>query len=178
MLVHELAHIIAESAHAAMGQRRKYTQDPYMVHPESVVAILAETLGKDATDEMFAVAYLHDVIEDTKYPMGLIRFNCGAQVATAVALLTNSTEGNRATRKAADIERLAKAPGWVQSVKVADLIDNTRSIVQHDPDFSKVYMREKRELLAVLTKADERLLKTANEIVDNYYKGETYYRTI
>ncbi|HCP79386.1 MAG TPA: guanosine polyphosphate pyrophosphohydrolase, partial [Pusillimonas sp.] len=57
-------------------------------------------------------------------------------------------------------------PGWVQTIKCADLISNTGSIVQFDPDFAKVYLEEKRLLLGVLTKADRRLWTIANEIAE------------
>ena len=58
-------------------------------------------------------------------------------------------------------ERLARAPGWVQTIKCADLISNTSSIVKHDPVFAKTYLEEKRLLLDVLTMADKRLRELA-----------------
>jgi hypothetical protein len=43
----------------------------------------------------------------------------------------------------------------VQSIKCADLISNTSTIVKHDPGFAKVYLPEKKAILEVevLTKA-------------------------
>lgn len=52
---------------------------------------------------------------------------------------------------------------WVQTIKVADLISNTSSIVRHDPKFAVVYLDEARQLLDVLTRADPRLLAMARE---------------
>lgn len=60
-----------------------------------------------------------------------------------------------------DRQRLAESSREVQTIKVADLIDNTPSIVQHDPDFARVYLREKRDLLNVLTLADQDLVDRA-----------------
>lgn len=60
-----------------------------------------------------------------------------------------------------DCQRLAESSREVQTIKVADLIDNTPSIVQHDPDFARVYLREKRDLLNVLTLADQDLVDRA-----------------
>jgi len=60
-----------------------------------------------------------------------------------------------------DRQRLADSSREVQTIKVADLIDNTPSIVQHDPDFARVYLREKRDLLNVLTLADQDLVDRA-----------------
>jgi hypothetical protein len=64
-----------------------------------------------------------------------------------------------------DRQHSAAAPAAAQTIKVADLISNTRSIVAHDPGFAKVYLEEKRMLLEVLTKADPTLLNKAKEQV-------------
>jgi hypothetical protein len=78
-------------------------------------------------------------------------------------LLSDLEQGNRAERKAASRLRLAAAPGWVQSIKVADLISNTSSIVQNDPKFAATYLEEKRLMLDVLDHADDRLIVIARE---------------
>ena len=78
-----------------------------------------------------------------------------------VILLSDFETGNRTERKAASRERLANAPGWVQTIKCADLISNTSSIVKHDPKFAVTYLEEKRLLLDVMTKANSRLLELA-----------------
>ncbi len=49
----------------------------------------------------------------------------------------------------------------MQTVKVADIVSNTSSIVQHDPKFAEVYLDEKSLLLDVLTGADPRLVALA-----------------
>ena len=50
----ERARTFATAAHAATGQKRKYTHEPYIVHPEEVVSILR---GRDfTTPEMLAAA--------------------------------------------------------------------------------------------------------------------------
>ncbi len=84
-------------------------------------------------------------------------------MAGAVQLLSDMETGNRAERKAASRERLSRAAGWVQTIKCADLISNTSSIVQHDPKFAVTYLEEKRLLLDVLTNADSRLVRIARE---------------
>jgi len=45
------------------------------------------------------------------------------------------------------------------------LIDNSVSIIEHDPKFAKVYLKEKALLLDVLTKADSVLLAQAREML-------------
>jgi (p)ppGpp synthase/HD superfamily hydrolase len=155
----------ARKVHAT--QRRKYTNAPYFDHLAEVVGV-AMSVGWHAPqvhpDTFMAVAWLHDCVEDQDIRLAEICSKFGTQVAEGVFFLSDMEQGNRATRKRLSRERLAQAPGWVQTIKCADLISNTSSIVQHDPDFAKVYLEEKRLLLEVLTKADRRLHTIASEL--------------
>ena len=69
--------------------------------------------------------------------------------------------GNRAVRKAIDLVHTAKASAEAKTVKLADLIDNTKSIFAHDPKFAKVYLKEKALLLEVLEEGDAALMAIA-----------------
>jgi hypothetical protein len=60
-----------------------------------------------------------------------------------------------------DRAHTAAAPAEAQTVKLADLISNTRSIVAHDAKFAETYLAEKRLLLEVITKGDAQLLQMA-----------------
>lgn len=73
-------------------------------------------------------------------------------------------------RKAIDREHTAKASPAAKTIKLADLIDNTRSIVKYDPSFAEVYLREKAELLKVLTDGDQTLWSMAKDILDRHLK--------
>ena len=150
----------ARIAHGA--QARKYTGEPYITHPIAV-ANLVETVPH--TQEMLAAALLHDVVEDTSVQLFEIEAKFGGEIAKLVEWLTdvNQHVGNRKARKALDRERLAKAPAEVQTIKLADLIHNTKSIEQHDPGFWKVYKQEKIALLDVLTKGDRSLMHIAQQ---------------
>lgn len=139
-------------------QRRKYTNNPYTDHLAEVAGIVATV---DNSAETIATAWLHDCREDQGVMGEEIERRFGIRVAVGVSLLSDFEQGNRAERKAAGRERLASAPGWVQTIKVADLISNTASIVMHDQDFAKVYLEEKRLFLDVMTKADARLVVIA-----------------
>jgi (p)ppGpp synthase/HD superfamily hydrolase len=112
-----------------------------------------------------AVCWLHDSIEDTEVTWDdlLIEFN--TDIADAVLLLSDTEKGNRAERQAASRERLSKAPGWVQSIKCADVISNVSSTVKHDLDFAKTYLEEKRLLLDVLNEADPSLRALAMSMI-------------
>ena len=144
------AFAFADRAH--WGQTRKYTEDPYIVHPIEVVSLIRQVQGH--TEDMICAAYLHDVVEDTSWSISAIQKRFGDVVAAYVEALTDPPKVpgvNRATRKHLERQRLAAAPPEVQTIKLADLISNTQFIVEHDPDFAKVYLREKRDLLAVMT---------------------------
>jgi len=157
----ERARLFATAAHAAVGQTRKYTGEPYVVHPIEVSQLVASVGG---TDAMVAAALLHDVLEDTDVTVDLLETEFGSEVADLVLWLTDVStpeDGNRSTRKALDRQHSAAAPAAAQTIKVADLISNTRTIVEFDPGFAKTYLEEKRLLLEVLTRADPTLLDQA-----------------
>lgn len=149
----------------AMGahgeQKRKYTGDPYWFHLDSVVKILMQNTS--VTDEMLAAAWLHDVVEDTTFRIFDISIFFGKTIAELVNALTEPSHaaGNRAQRKAIYNEQLANACPTVQTIKYADLIDNTSSIVERDPDFAKLYLEEKRILLPMIDKGCPKLYEIA-----------------
>jgi (p)ppGpp synthase/HD superfamily hydrolase len=149
----------AEKAHA--GQTRKYTGEPYISHPRDVAWMV---YAATSDDEATAAAWLHDVVEDCGVDPREIAALFGMRVAQLVEMVTDVSrpeDGNRRARKAIDRDHLARADATGQTIKLADLIDNTTSIVERDPDFAKVYLREKRELLEVLTKGDRMLWERA-----------------
>lgn len=161
----EHARIFATAAHAAVGQLRKYTNEPYIVHPAEVVSIVRSV---PHTEAMLAAAWLHDVVEDTGVTIETVRAEFGTEVADLVSWLTDVSrpeDGNRAHRKARDREHTAAAPAEAQTVKLADLISNTRSIMAHDPKFAVTYLEEKRALLAVMTRGDATLMSIARRHV-------------
>jgi (p)ppGpp synthase/HD superfamily hydrolase len=145
------------------GQKRKYTGAPYTDHLAEVAGIVTTV---DWSDEATCVAWLHDTMEDCEVTRAELAALFGRYVADGVWWLSDlEKEGNRAQRKAASRARLAQAPAWIQTIKVADMISNTSSIVQHDPAFAVVYLEEKRLLLDVLHGADSRLVAIAREQV-------------
>jgi (p)ppGpp synthase/HD superfamily hydrolase len=163
----ERARVFATAAHAAVGQTRKYTFEPYIVHPAEVASIVATV---PHTEAMIAAAWLHDTVEDTGVTIEVIRAEFGAEVAELVGWLTDVSRpehGNRAHRKALDRAHSAMAPAEAQTVKLADLIANTRSIVAHDKAFAKTYLEEKRLLLAVMTKGDPTLMMEARHFIES-----------
>lgn len=166
MTLEDRARVFATAAHAAVGQLRKYTHEPYIVHPAEVVSTLKTV---PHTEAMVAAAWLHDVVEDTGVTLELVRAEFGDEVATLVGWLTDVSRpdhGNRAARKAVDRAHTAAAPAEAQTVKLCDLLSNTRSIMEHDEKFARTYLEEKRLLLEVMTKGDATLRARAQSIVE------------
>ena len=94
--------------------------------------------------------------------------NFGPEVAVLVSWLTDVSkpeDGNRAHRKAMDRAHTAEAPAEAQTIKLADLISNSKSIMQYDPAFAKTYLEEKRLMLEVMTKGDRSLHALASSYV-------------
>jgi (p)ppGpp synthase/HD superfamily hydrolase len=149
------------------GQRRKYTGEPYSMHPIGVSKIV-ETV--EHTPEMIAAALLHDVVEDTPVTFREIKDTFGTTVAEYVHYCTNVSEkedGNRAFRKKMDADHFALGPAESQTIKVADLIHNSQTIIPHDQKFfHKAYKYEKQYMMDVLTKADPILKGQAQSMLD------------
>lgn len=160
----EHAEAFAKAAHR--GQKRKYTGEPYWHHLEEVAQIVKDAGG---SVEMICAAWLHDTVEDCGTKVEQLRATFGDDVAEMVEALTDSThdKGNRKTRKALDRARLAAASPEIQTIKLADMISNTSSIVERDPDFAVVYLREKAALLEVMTGGHPELYRRASELSES-----------
>lgn len=153
----EKAKAFCVAAHQAVGQKRKYTNEPYWHHPFRVASLV---MMVTIDPEVVAAAYLHDTVEDTGVDLSDIHFLFPTRVAVLVDALTDKAKpehGNRAKRKELERNRLGLIPPEAMTIKIADLIDNTESITRHDADFAKVYLAEKRELLEVLKGGDRYL---------------------
>ncbi len=154
---------------AHYGQKRKYTKEPYINHPLSVAGIVS-LVSDDYS--IIAAAILHDTVEDTPVTINEISAWFGSRIAEIVGEVTDISklsDGNRAIRKEIDRQHLSKASPEGQTIKLADLIHNTHSILEYDKKFAKVYMAEKRKLLEVLVRGNPALYWKANAIVCEYF---------
>ena len=158
---------------AHKGQVRKDTGEPYIAHPIEVMGLVKQVVDDP---EMQAAALLHDVVEDTPVSIKEIKDEFGPRVAALVSDLTDVSkpeDGSRAVRKELDRQHSAQASPEAQTIKLADLISNSKSIMEHDPKFAKVYMREKTALLEVLVQGHPTLHKQASDIVSSYYDNRS-----
>lgn len=166
------ARAFAIGAHEAVGHKRKYTGEPYWKHCEQVAHT---TWNFSSSYVMTAAAWLHDTVEDTGVTLPTIVELFGLSVAALVADLTDEYTHeafphlNRAARKDLEAKRLLSVSNNAKTIKLADMLDNTRSIVQHDPEFAKVYMAEKRNVLDSLHGGRGQLWMTNYKIVTEYH---------
>lgn len=160
---------LAFAIHAHQFQRRKYTGHPYIIHPVAVANLVASVGG---TEEMIAAAYLHDVVEDCGIIHPVIAELFGPRVDQYVKDLTNVTlaAGNRRAREYLNLRRFEAASNESKTIKLADLIDNTNTIVKYDPDFAPLYLEEKRKMLEVLKGGNQHLMAMALALA---YRSET-----
>ena len=177
-----LSHIEDFATQAHKGQSRKYTNDPYIIHPIAVAKLVHDIGGSMV---MRAAALLHDVLEDTHvgHEELMVFLHSVPDVTPAEAceihsLVVELTDiythesfpnRNRKARKLLEAERLGRASGDAQTIKYCDLIDNTSSITTHDPGFAKTYMAEKAVLLKHMQCGDQ---GAHMECWDNVHKFE------
>lgn len=162
------AEVFARAAHGAIDQRRKYDGSAYVNHCAEVASILVRYAQWPVSQEQIAAAWLHDTVEDTRITLDDIRDVFGAEVELLVEALTDVSrpeDGPRRIRKEKDRQHTAESSPDAKSVKLADLISNSISIAEHDPDFARVYLKEKALLLEVMQDGDPGLLAKAYEVL-------------
>lgn len=158
-------------------QKRKYTGEPYFNHLVSVAEIVSgHEMG------CIEIALCHDLFEDTNCnfdelykkltDIGYERRNA-YDICSAVIELTDVFTNydyphlNRAKRKEKEANRLGTISRISQTVKYADLIDNSSLITEHDKDFSKVYLKEKEDILKVMNQGNQILYEMCKKVLEN-----------
>jgi len=153
---------------AHKGQTRRYTGEDYVEHPMEVARIVRD----DFYDlDMIAAAMCHDIIEDTEYTLDDVEKVAGKVSASYVEWLSNKEypfAANRKHRKALIAAHLAKAPDAVKTIKLADILHNTPTIIEHDPKFAKVYVAENKLLLKSLKGGSPALFAKVEKILYDF----------
>ena len=151
-------------------QVRKYTGNPYWEHCYDV-GMIANVDSEHGLN--MEIGFCHDLFEDTKCTSiellnflmdnGYTKSEAGIIVSgttdlTDIYTKENFPHLNRKSRKIYESYRLGKIPSDSQTVKYADLISNTSSIVECDPNFAETYIREKHMILDKMRKGQIDLL--------------------
>jgi len=156
---------------AHSDQVRKYSDIPYVVHPIEVVGHLLKYRAH--FDEaifpcMICAALLHDVVEDTPIVIEQIGALFGPTVEEMVDGLTDKTvpeDGNRATRKRMDRDRMEKQNEYVQSIKCADIFCNLSDMEGAPEGFRNKFLKEKHLIVQVMDKANETMKADLVELI-------------
>jgi len=125
--------------------------DPYLSHLLEVAHILAD-MRVDATT--LTAALLHDVVEDTEFPLSRIEERFGAEVAHLVAGVTKIGRLNMVapeTRQAENVRKMLLAmvnDVRVVMVKLADRLHNMRTLDYLEPHKQQRIARETLDIYA------------------------------
>ena len=128
-----------EFAIVAHGNQKYGDGSPYSKHLQAVVDVLIEFGHTDA--KFIASAWLHDVIEDTKYSYQDIKKLFGVEIAEIVYSVTDELGRNRIERHNKTYPKTKLSlDGAI--VKLADRIANTRASIADSDDKLQMYRRE------------------------------------
>ena len=171
----------ATAAHESIGQRRKYSDEPYIVHPLHVMDLLLAHAVNAVTPEMLAAAACHDTVEDTPVTIEQVRVELGDKVGDLVGWLTDVSQpehGNRKTRKEMDLVHTSQAPAQAHTIKCADIVSNAPSITEHNPGFARKWLAEAAAILAVCSDADPGVLAEAQRVVQECLNSSWHSCTV
>lgn len=169
----------AEKAHG--DQQRKYKDEPYVMH---LIRVMEQTGKYSSSLPVLAAALLHDVLEDTKVKKNelhdfLKTIMSSADANKTIKLVVDLTDiytksnyprWNRKRRREQEASRLAHTEAESQTIKYADIIDNSLDIVNADPDFAAVFLRECKMLLGKIQNGNPALRQLAIETVESELK--------
>jgi (p)ppGpp synthase/HD superfamily hydrolase len=108
-----------------LGQYREYNRLPAITHPEAVVQILKRCGFQDRST--LAIAWLHDILEDTSAQYEDLEKRFGRDIAQGVYLLTRNVGPEEYK------QRLLCSPPEVQLIKLADTLHNITTLEQLKP---------------------------------------------
>jgi len=163
---------VKDFTNAAHGQQtRRYSKDPYIVHPMRVMGTCREF-----TNDLpvLCAAILHDVLEDTpithtrleSFLQSIMDTEAANRTLKLVVDLTdvftkkNYPRLNRRTRRQKEAERLGTVDPDAQTIKYADILDNT-DVTRQDPDFAWTFLRECSVILEKMNKGNPDLRNRA-----------------
>lgn len=158
------------------GQKRKYTNEPYVNHLRAVAEIAD---GKCKFG--YEIGLCHDLLEDTdctplELRNALERFGYSFEelftIGSVVSELTDMytyekyPDLNRKIRKQKEACRLHFISYEGQTVKYCDIINNSESILKHDQGFAKIYIPELKMILDGMNKGNKKLYKLALKSIE------------
>lgn len=171
------------------GQKRKYTEEPYIVHLVEVIEILVANIPELVyTSYYIEIAACHDLIEDTECTLDDLKKHLkqigydnvqSTMICNGVSILTDKYTAeaypalNRQARKDLEAKRLVREATYLeQTITYADLISNLKSIIEHDVNFARIFVLEARHLLSVMNNGNAKLRELAWANTQQFYLQE------
>lgn len=120
---------IANEAHWNM---RRKSGEPYIIHPISVARIVNQEIGLGA--KSIAAALLHDVVEDTEYPLEEVEKEFGPKIASLIDGLTKISGTYNKENTSLQAENFRKMLLTLSDdlrvilIKIADRLHNMRTL--------------------------------------------------
>jgi GTP diphosphokinase / guanosine-3',5'-bis(diphosphate) 3'-diphosphatase len=142
-----------EVAVAHHGEQKRKSGEPFVAHPLRVAEIVLD-MGLDSTSVIASI--LHDVVEDTAMTLDEVDELFGPEVAKITDGLTKLDRLGFETREAAQAETIRKMVVAmardirVLLIKLADRLDNMRTIGYLKPAKQEIKARETLEIYAPL----------------------------
>ena len=171
----EKVYQFAKTAHGS--QRRKFIDEEYINHP---VRVMETCQQYNRSIPVSAAALLHDVLEDTAinedemrtFLQSIMPHSDALKTMVLVKDLTDQythesyPQWNRRIRKNKEADRLAKSHPDAQTIKYADIIDNSDGIAESGDDFALKFLQECKYLLKKMTAGNPELHKKAMQTVE------------
>ncbi|MGN6439984.1 MAG: HD domain-containing protein [Agriterribacter sp.] len=168
--------LFANEAHA--DQRNKHSDEPYVNHLVRVKQY-CNTVTSDPV--VLATALLHDLFEKTPVTeqelRSFLQNNFSANDAEQVILMVKDLTVmytsfkypalGKTKRKEMEMNRLEQKSDLVQTIKCADILDNSTTLESLESGEAIEKLNEYQQLLKLLTKADKDLHKRATDAVEH-----------
>lgn len=155
---------------AHKGQKRKFTDVDYIVHPIETANILWEATNHKISDDSIIAALLHDVVEDTSKTFEDIENNFGTPVKDLVFELTSvKKEIKIMGKKYYLLNKLNHMSNNAFSIKLADRLSNVGDLTyKKTPNqFVKSYSIETTFLLE---KIDREINELQSRLIESITK--------
>jgi (p)ppGpp synthase/HD superfamily hydrolase len=142
------------------GQKRKFDNEPYYNHPKRVVQSMKawNSSERHFDDASFAIAWLHDIIEDTCITEEILTQAFGNHIVSHVKELTNNRKdyvkfGNKTKYM---IHKFNTISHKSFVIKLFDRLDNVSDFASAEPDFIEFYGKQTLDILDGLDRKDYR----------------------
>ena len=158
------------------GQVIKKSKKPYYSH---VLAVAS--LAKNAVGFGYEIGLCHDLIEDTEVDQWILKAQLqifgynekeAQQITAGVIELTDVFTSaaypnlTKPERKKLELLRLLTISPLAQTVKYADVMDNTIWVLKYDHKHAPEYLRKKHSLLLQLNRGNADLRQKALKLIE------------